>query len=108
MLTPVSNSSAASRPLRLDLVEPRPQPVKAKIDGDRLAARQLAHRPGIAVSPRHGLGDAETGRSALVGWIVDKSALAIDQGVDQPVHIHHFVHAVAPSSRNFHNQIGDV
>ena len=70
MLTPVSNSSAATarRPLG-DLVEARPQPVEPPVDRRRLVARQVAHRPGIAMGPRDRLGNPEAGGPPLsAGW----------------------------------------
>jgi hypothetical protein len=89
-----------------DFIQARPQPIEPPIDRDRLAARQLLHRPGVAVGAGDGLGDAEAGRATLIGRIVDVPALPVDQSVDQPVNIYRLVHAVPPSSRQVNNQIG--
>ena len=88
MLTPVSNSSAATRAAAPgDLVEPGPEPIEAAIDGRCLFARQLPHRPGISMRAGHRFGDPETGRPALVGGVVHVAALALDHRIDQPLDV---------------------
>ena len=83
-----------------DFVEARPQPVEAAVDARRFASRQQPHRSGVAMGTRNGLGDSEARRAALVRRMVNITALAIDQRLDQAIDIHRFHHAISPSSRH--------
>ena len=101
MLAPVSNSSAATARRALgDLVEARPQPVEPAVDRCGLLARQLGHRPAIAMGPRHRLGDPEPRRPALVGGMVHIAPFPLDQLVDQIVNHHATAPPVRPSRSN--------
>src|SRR5947209_16058636 len=89
-----------------DLAEALPQPAQSKVDVDRLASRQLAHRPRVALRPGHLLGDPETGRPALVGGLsTNPPSRSINASTKHP-HPPHYPYR-PPSSRG-KNQIGDV
>ena len=89
------------------LVETRPLPVEAEVDGDSGATRQLAHGPRISVGSRHRLRDAEAGRPALVCGVVNEPTFAVDQCIDQIFHTQHIVNCHSPSaSRRMNNQKG--
>ena len=89
-----------------DLVEARAQPIEAAVDCGGLASRQCANWSRIGVRPRNGLRNPEAGRAAFVRRIGDIAALALDQPIDQRIHLNRLVHPRSPSESRATNQIG--
>ena len=81
------------------LVQVRAEPIEAPVDRSGFLSRKLAHRGAITVRASNRFGDPETGRPALVRRIGDKAALALDQRIDQIVHVNRFIHRSLLSSR---------
>lgn len=79
MFTPVEELLGKAIVAAGDLVEVGAKPIEPLVDPCSLLTRRLAHRTGIAVSPRNRLGDPEAGRSASVRGVADKPAFAVDQ-----------------------------
>src|SRR3546814_18591308 len=70
------------------LVEARPQPIEAAVDGDRFITRKTAHVAAPPLRPRGRPGDAPAGRPSPVDRMIHIAALPADYLVDQFVHIH--------------------
>jgi hypothetical protein len=88
MLTPVSNSSAATGAEIGDPVEPRLRPVIGAVDGGGAVAGELRHVALVAMRAGDGLADPEASRPALVGGSRAVAALALDQLVDEIAGVH--------------------
>ena len=84
MLTPVSNSSAATRgAMGGNRLEARAGPVAAAVDGKREIARQVAHGTRPARSTSNRFGYSEIGRATPVIRVIDIATLLAQQVVKQ-------------------------
>src|SRR3546814_7245312 len=83
------------------LVEARPQPIEAAVDGDRFITRKTAHVAAPPLRPRGRPGDAPAGRPSPVDRMLHITALPADYLVEQFVHIHR----PTPSESRNDNQI---
>ena len=66
-----------------DLIEAGPIPVEPSIDGGGFRTGKMAHFALVAIGASDRLSDPVAGRSANIGTMDDKAALALDQLVDQ-------------------------
>ena len=81
-------------PALVNHVEARAGPVAEPIDRLGGLKREVPHRPFVTVGPGRLLGDAELGRAAAVGGVIDVTALAGDQVVEHTLDVGRRWHAL--------------